>query len=128
MKFNVEILPQKGLDLAGLVVGQIVDNDVNLLPWFITGDDLVSEVTVQRLSRGLLIYLKHGRVLRQSQIQSDHIGDLGLEFRLRPWPAFQKMWAHIGLRPSPLSGFLADLRLRRQFPARPMRSHPSFRP
>src|SRR5450755_3591753 len=52
---------------------------------------------VQCLNRGLLIHTKHNRVLRWSQVQSDHVGSLGLEIRIVTGKVgFKWMRAYIG--------------------------------
>jgi len=67
---------------------------------------------------GLFIDAKYCSVLRRINVQSDHVGGLGLEMRIvAGHVAFQSIRAHIGLRQNPLNGVLAHVKLRRQLPA-----------
>jgi hypothetical protein len=100
-KLGVEMLLRKRLDLAGLMVGQIVENDVNLPPvhnWRRLGKGSYGPAPESRSSHPPKT--RPGAVAEP--IQSDHVRDRGLELRIVPGQiAFQAMWAHIGLRQKP---------------------------
>ncbi len=62
LKLRVRISLQEILDLAGLVIGQIVENDVNLLVRFTTGDHLLEEVDKFRAGMPLGGLVQHSPV------------------------------------------------------------------
>src|SRR5436305_5653044 len=68
------------------------------------------------------VHAKHSRMLRRSQVQTDHVGSLAFKIRIvaRHVP-LQPMRTDIGLSQNALHRVLADAEATRQLTARPMR-------